>query len=61
MASVKTIITLLLKVTNAHLLLEYMIYIYYLIKFKKDNNTEIQALIDFSNKFNVITLVYAKK
>lgn len=37
--------------------LECVLYIKYLVKFKKDH-TEIQALIDFGNKANAMTPAY---
>lgn len=45
---------------NSTMLLKYVLYIYYLIWFKK-NQTKTQTLIDFSNNVNAITLVYLKK
>lgn len=45
---------------NITLLLEHIVYIYYLICFGK-NQVEIQAIINFGNKINSMTLVYIKK
>lgn len=38
-----------------------MLYIYYLILFKKNNKAEIQALIDSGNEINVIIRAYMIK
>lgn len=45
---------------EADLPLKHMLYIYYSIYFKK-NQAEIQALINFENKVNTMTPVYASK
>ena len=42
------------------IILDHVIYIYYLIYIKKDKIT-IFILIDFSNKVNAMTSFYAKK
>lgn len=38
--------------------LKQILYIYYLVRFKKDQ-TKVQALLDSSNKVNVMSLAYA--
>lgn len=45
---------------NLTLSLKYIPYIDYLIYFQK-NKGNIKVLINFDNKVNIITLVYAKK
>ena len=49
--------------TNARkkdMTLNYILYIYYLVCFQKYNNN-IEALIESSNKVNIITTIYALK
>lgn len=45
---------------NLIMLFERVSYIYYTMRFKK-NQAKIQALIDFNNKINVMILAYAIK
>lgn len=45
---------------NSTLLFKCMLYIYYSMRFKKDQ-VKIQALIDFNNEINIMTLVYIKE
>lgn len=59
------IMTLRLKTTiftfnNTTLLLERILYIYYLVLFKK-GQTNIKALINFNNEVNIMTSTYTKK
>lgn len=42
------------------LLLEHVLYIYYLIRFKK-NQAESQALINYNNKINAMIPIYIKR
>ena len=42
------------------MILDWVPCIYYPVQFHKDKRRTIWALIDFSSKFNVMTLVYAK-
>lgn len=46
--------------TSTFLSLDYMLCIYYLVWFKK-NQFEIQALINSNNEIIAMTLAYAKK
>lgn len=41
--------------------LDRVLYIYYLFRFYKNKKNEMQALINFNNKVNAITPVYALK
>lgn len=52
--------SLALEVDNSALLLEYILCIYYLIQFKKDQ-IKVQALLDSSSKVNVIPSAYTTK
>lgn len=45
---------------NSSLLVERLLCIYYLVRFKKDK-TKVQALIDTSSKINAITPAYMAK
>lgn len=40
--------------------LKRMLYICYLVQFRKNQKAKVQALIDSNNKINIITLAYAK-
>lgn len=44
-----------------NIILARILYIYYPLCFRKDKKNKMQALIDFSNKVNTITLAYALK
>lgn len=45
---------------NSTPLLKCILWIYYLVYFKK-NQAKIKVLLDFSNEINTITLVYISK
>lgn len=51
---------LLFKDTKTLLLLDYILYIYHLIKFK-NNQAKIQTLLNSDNKINTMLLVYMAK
>lgn len=48
----------MIEVNNKNIVLDWVLYIYYLIWFK---NNKIWALIDFGNKVNIIKLGYTLK
>lgn len=48
-------------ITNTCLLLEYMLYIYYLFRFWKNKKSDVKAFINSNSEVNVITLTYVKK
>lgn len=52
--------TIINKEAKLALLLKYILYMYYLVYFKKDL-LKIQTLFDFDYVFNAITIAYAKK
>lgn len=41
--------------------LAWVLYIYYLLCFQKDNKYKLQTLINFGSKINAITPVYTAK
>lgn len=46
---------------NPTLLLKHIPYIYSSLRFQKDKEREVEALIDFGSKANMITPAYTKK
>lgn len=47
-------------IINTFLLLKYILYIYYLLKFKK-NQLKNKILLDFKSEINIMTLFYIVK
>lgn len=51
----------MIKTDNKNIVLKQLPCIYYLLRFYKNQKSDVQALIDFSSKVNAITLAYALK
>lgn len=50
----------MISISNKNIILDYILYINYLIC-KKRNNNDVEALINFRNKVNIIILAYTLK